>query len=192
MRRRGVILVAALAAVLTSGGDEGRPASELPAMPLAVSLSDQWERPAELRAPLGHITVLTLADRSGAEQLTGWIRPLKTAFGTNIQFFAVADVQAVPAPLRGLVRRRFARDYSYPVALDWGGDVTAQLPVSARSANLFVLNRDARVRHKESGECTPVALGRLKDALTDLLAARGTARSRDPGLPSPASASGPP
>lgn len=136
---------------------------------VAISLTDQWEKPAVLRGPLERVTILAIADRAGAEQINEWVAPLKVQFGTNVQFFAVADVSAVPGPLRGMVRRRFAKEYTYPIGLDWKGTITGQLPLTPKAANIFVLDRAGIVQHTAQGAIGAEALRKLIDAVTGLL-----------------------
>jgi len=133
--------------------------------PVAISLTDQWENPARLQAPLDRVTILTVADRAGAEQIDAWVAALKAEFGTNLQFFAVADVSAVPGPLRGVVRRRFARQYTRPVGLDWQGAVAGQFAVKPKVANLFVLDQAGVQRHMIQGGVNGGALRELVDAV---------------------------
>lgn len=143
-------------------------AADIPS-PVSISLTDQWEEPAVLRAPLDRITILAISDRAGAEQINEWVAPLKVQFGTNVQFFAVADVSAVPGPLRGMVRRRFAKEYSYPIGLDWKGTITGQLPLTSKAVNLFVLDRAGTVQHTVQGAVGAEALRKLLDAINRLL-----------------------
>jgi hypothetical protein len=137
--------------------------------PIAISLTDQWEKPAVLQAPLDRVTILTIADRTGAEQINEWVAPLKVQFGTNVQFFAVADVSAVPGPLRGMVRRRFAKEYTYPIGLDWQGTITGQLTLTSKAVNLFVLDRTGTIQHTTRGAVEAGALRKLIGAVTRLL-----------------------
>lgn len=139
--------------------------------PVTIQLADQWEKPANLRAPLTQVTLLTVADRAGAAQINDWIAPLKSQFGTNIQFFAVADVSSVPGPLRGMVRRRFTKEYAYPVSLDWQGVVSGQLPIKPHAANLFLLDRNGQVQHSVKGAMEPQPLKSLTNAIAALLPA---------------------
>jgi len=147
--------------------------------PVTISLVDQWEQPAALHAPLERVTILTVADRAGAKQVNDWVPLLKKQFGTHIEFFAVADVRAVPAPLRGFVRRRFTKEYAHPIALDWQATVSDQLPVKAGAANLFILDRSGHVRFSATGPVQPETLDQLKDALSRLLRTSGTTPSTD-------------
>jgi hypothetical protein len=137
--------------------------------PVTIALSNQWEKPAELRAPLDRITLLTVADRAGAKQINAWVEPLKARYGTNVHFFAVADVHAVPSPLRAFVRRRFAKEYSYPIGLDWQGVVSAQMDLKPGVANLFLLDRDARVRLSLSGLPDAQSLNTFSNRVNELI-----------------------
>lgn len=150
------------------GTSQSTPAEDPPSA-VAISLTDQWEKPAVLRAPLDRVTILAIADRAGAEQINEWVAPLKVQFGTNVQFFAVADVSAVPGPLRGMVRRRFAKEYTYPIGLDWHGTITGRLPLTSKAVNLFVLDRAGTIQHTTQGAVETEALRKLIGVVTRLL-----------------------
>lgn len=137
--------------------------------PVVIQLENQWEKPAKLQAPMQHVTILTVADRAGAEQIQEWVAPLKEEFATNIEFFAVADLRAVPRPLRGFVRRRFAKAYDYPIGLDWSGSVADQLTIKEDVANLFVLDQQGRVQATMHGPATAQSLQSLKTEIAKLL-----------------------
>lgn len=156
-----------LMVVLLATG-QSTPAADTPS-PIAISLTDQWEKPAVLQAPLDRVTILAIADRTGAEQINEWVVPLKVQFNTNVQFFAVADVSAVPGPLRGMVRRRFAKEYTYPIGLDWKGTITSQLPLTSKVVNLFVLDRAGTIQHTAQGTVGTETLRNLIGAVTRLL-----------------------
>jgi hypothetical protein len=162
------VLEGLLILLLFASPRAGARAADIPS-PISISLTDQWEKPAALHAPLDRITILTVADRTGAEQINEWVAPLKVQFGTNVQFFAVADVSAVPGPLRGMVRRRFAKEYTYPIALDWKGTITGQLALTSKSVNLFVLDRSGTIQHTAQGTVATETLRNLINAVTRLL-----------------------
>lgn len=137
--------------------------------PIVIQLENQWEKPAKLQAPMQHVTILTVADRAGAEQIEEWVAPLKKEFAANIDFFAVADLRAVPRPLRGFVRRRFAKAYDYPIGLDWSGSVADQLTIKEDVANLFALDQHGRVQATMHGPATAQSLETLKTEIAKLI-----------------------
>lgn len=170
MTNQAAIVLTALWVVWPAFG-EGLAGTATTKEPVTIQLADQWEKPANLRAPLAQVTVLTVADRAGAAQINDWITPLKLQFGTNIQFFAVPDVSAVPGPLRGMVRRRFAKEYAYPIGLDWQGVVSGRLPIKPQAANLFLLDRNGHVQHSVKGSMEPPPLKALTNVIAALLPA---------------------
>lgn len=137
--------------------------------PVVIHLENQWEKPAKLQVPMQHVTILTVADRAGAEQIQEWVAPLKKEFAANIEFFAVADLRAVPRPLRGFVRRRFAKAYDYPIGLDWSGSVADQLTIKEDVANLFVLDRHGHIQATMHGPATAQSVQSLKAEIAKLI-----------------------
>ncbi len=160
------------------GATQSAPAADTRSA-VSLFLTDQWEKPAVLQAPLDRVTVLTIADRTGAQQINEWVAPLKVQFGTNVQFFAVADVSAVPGPLRGMVRRRFAKEYTYPIGLDWKGAIKSKLPLTSKVANLFVLDRAGTIHHTAQGAIGTETLRNLINAVTRLLPPAIESEGRD-------------
>lgn len=86
----------------------------------SFSLKDQFGNSHELKFPREKITVLAFADRSGSDQLEGWIRPLYQRYREKIDIYGVAELSAVPMIARGFVRSVIRKSSNYPIMLDWG------------------------------------------------------------------------
>lgn len=147
---------------------------------ISLALKDQFDDEMILKPPFTRPVLVTVADRDGAGALDGWVQPLKEAFPGQIRFFAVADLRPVPAPLRGLVRRGFRKDYHHPVALDWHGDAVAQFPVEKTQPNLLLLDGGGRVAAALQGPATDPGLEKLKQSIGTLLGVSATNNPADP------------
>jgi hypothetical protein len=158
--------VVLIPARFTWSADEPKPDHK----PVEFSFKDQFDNDLVLKPPFDKPVVVTIADQRGAEQLDAWVQPLKREFGDRIRFFAIADVQGVPGPLRGLVRRGFKKDYRHPVALDWRGQTAARLTVKADIPNLVLLDHGGRPRTSVSGPAGEEPVQRLLRELKALLA----------------------
>lgn len=144
--------------------------------PSWIELNDQFDRPQTLSFPTTNVTLLTIADRKGAEQIAGWIKPVKERFGTNLNIRGIADVSAVPGPLKKVVRKRFQKEHMYPVMLDWSGTVCAQFAYQPGLANVYILGSDGRIQGRFTGVASGTNLSAAMDSLerTVQLDAKGT------------------
>jgi hypothetical protein len=145
--------------------------------PAMLVLHDQFDAPQTLAFPTTNITLLTIADRTGSAQLAGWIAPVKQRFGERIDIRGIADVSPVPRLLRSLVRKRFQELQTYPVMMDWTGQVCAQLSYQKNVANILVLDRNGRIQARFMGVATAAAVAEAGVVLDKLLA---TAQEQKP------------
>src|SRR4051794_2114674 len=113
-------IFAMVEALLASGSIS---AAEVPALatkvPDCIELNDQYDAPHRLTFPTTNITVLTIADRKGSEQVDGWIAALKARYAGRINLRGIADVGGAPAFIRARIRKKFQEAREYPVMLDW-------------------------------------------------------------------------
>jgi hypothetical protein len=126
--------------------------------PSLIELNDQFDSPQKLSFPATNITLLTIADKKGSEQIAGWIAPLKHRFGRRIDIRGIADVSPVPRMLRGLVRMNFKRTFTYPVMMDWSGNVVNAFTYVPDEANVLVLDRRGRIISRLSGKANEKAV----------------------------------
>ena len=142
-------IVAALLAAGSLGAVEVPPlATNAPA---CIELHDQYDAPQRLSFPATNITVLTIADRKGSEQVDGWIAALNPRYGPRINLCGIADVGGAPSFLHAKIRKKFQETRQYPVMMDWTGKVCAQLSYKKDVVNLLVLGRDGAILGRFSG-----------------------------------------
>ena len=109
-------------------------------------LRDQFDRQHWFEAGSNAVTVITVADRKGSEQVEGWVRAIKTRYAERVVQLGVADVSAVPSPMRGMIRKKFAEKYSVtPVLLDWKGEVTKHFSAQSSAVNVLVVSRSGTI-----------------------------------------------
>ena len=133
--------------------------------PSWIELHDQFDAPQTLSFPTTNVTLLTIADKKGSEQIAGWVTPLKQRFGKRIDIRGLADVSTVPRPLRGIVRRKFQRLQTYPVMLDWSGDVVKAFTYVPDNANVLVLDAHGQILKRISGQANPKTVQDLCSAI---------------------------
>jgi len=136
---------------------------------IQFALKDQFNQDLVLEPPFTGPVLVTVADRSGADELDGWIQPLKESFPGRIRYVAVADLRSVPAPMRGLVRRGFRKQYAHPIGLDWNGDLARQTSLEKEHLNLLLLGPRGEPRLRLTGTVTEAGLNRLKSGIRALL-----------------------
>lgn len=145
--------------------------------PAMFVLHDQFDEPQTLAFPTTNITFLTIADRTGSAQLAGWIAPVKQRFGDRIDIRGIADVSPVPRLLHSLVRKTFRELQTYPVMMDWTGEVCAQFSYQKDVANILVFDRNGRIAARFTGAATGAAVAEAGVVLDKLLA---TAQEQKP------------
>ena len=105
--------------------------------------------------PATNVTLLTIADKKGSEQINGWITPLKQRFGKRVDIRGLADVSTVPRLLRGMLRTKFQKSQTYPVMMDWSGEVVKAFTYVPDKANVLVLDGRGHILKRVSGEANP-------------------------------------
>jgi hypothetical protein len=132
-----------------SAADRAAPTTNAPDR---IELRDQFNTPQSLTFPTTQLTLLTIANKKGSEQIAGWVAPVMKRFGGRIDVCGVADVSSVPGPLRGMVREAFQRSQTYPVMMDWSGDVVKQFGYAPGEVEIFLLDRGGRILQRHRGK----------------------------------------
>ena len=154
----------------------GLQASNLTNAPACIELPDQFEKLQRLAFPNTNLTVLTIADRKGSEQIAGWIAPVKQRFGTRLDIRGIADVSPVPRILRGMVRKQFQKAQSYPVMLDWSGEAVNAFTYVPDQVNVLVMDGSGKILLRITGAANDAALHKLYEVIDRALAGHESAR----------------
>jgi len=139
--------------------------------PARIELRDQYDAVQILAFPTTNITVLTIADKRGAEQIADWIALLKSRYAGRIEIRGLADVGGAPEFVQGKIRRKFQESHKYPVMLDWKGNVCAQLGYAKNVANVLILGRNGTILGRSTGPATERACADFNVILEKALAA---------------------
>ncbi len=132
------------------------------------TLSDQDAREHVIRYPRDRTTVFVVADQKGAGQIESWIAPLFARYQRRIEIFGVADLPGIPPAFRGLFRREFKKRLTYPVMLDWNGEVARAFGYEKQQAHLFVVTTDGRIILSKTGPASALALADVYQAVDGL------------------------
>ena len=108
-------------------------------------LHDQFDQVHWFAASSNTVTVIAIGDRPGSLQVDGWVAALKQRYGGKLCQVGVADVAAVPAPLRGFIRKKFKAKYPMPILLDWKGESVGRFPYTPGEANLLAVDQRGAV-----------------------------------------------
>jgi hypothetical protein len=137
----------------------------------SFTLQDQFGGTRACRFPSGTWQVITLADKKGSSDVLLWVNHLKGRYGDRLAIEGIADVTAVPAPLRGMVRDRFRKEFRHPVLLDWHGRAVRQLGPRKNQANVYFVGGNGQVLVSVAGTPNPESCARLFAAIDKALAA---------------------
>lgn len=129
------------------------------------ALSDQHDSVRRFSLPATNLTFIVVADHKGSEQLEKWIKPVYDAHGKQLRILGVADVSKVPASLRPVVRRAFVKQLSYPVMLDWSGEVSKLFTPKPDAANVYLVQTNGAILRQWSGPATTARLRELSQAI---------------------------
>jgi hypothetical protein len=115
------------------------------------ALSDQNSVSRRYGFPKQKVSVMTIADRTGSQQLEPWIKTLYERYGSQIDIAGVADVSMVPKPLHAVVRAVFRKRLTHSVMLDWDGSVVKLFEYKRGVANLYVIDRSGIILKRITG-----------------------------------------
>lgn len=141
------------------------------AAPIEFTLTDQDGQTRVVDYPRDKVTVFIVADQKGSAEIAGWIKPLYARYENRIEISGIAALPGIPPMFQGLFRREFKKRLTYPVMLDWTGDVARSFGYEKERAQLFVIGKDGRVALRQTGAANERALAsvfseidRLRDA----------------------------
>jgi hypothetical protein len=137
--------------------------------PASIELPDQFEKPQKLSFPNTNLTVLTIADRKGSEQIAGWVEPVAQRFGTRVAVRGIADVSAVPRLLRGTVRSAFRKEQSYPVMMDWSGKEVAKFAPKENVTTVLLIDGQGKILRRYEGVAKKVEVEELCKLIQEIL-----------------------
>lgn len=109
-------------------------------------LPDQFEKVWNWNSFENKNVVIALADRKGSEFISAWVEPLRKSLGEKVAFVPIADVSAVPFFLKSFIRGKIAEKYSYPLILDWDGEVSEYYAVAENSTTMIFVGNDGLVK----------------------------------------------
>ena len=124
-------------------------------------LTDQDSKTRTYRFPKPKVTVMTIADQKGSEQLAPWIQRIRDRYETRIDIDGVADMSRVPTFLQDMIRKAFQKKLTYSVMLDWDGKVVKQFGYQKGVANIYLIDHAGRIVSQMSGPQTDSATAEL-------------------------------
>lgn len=132
-------------------------------------LSDQDAKTRSYRFPKAKVTVMTVADHKGSDQLAPWIQALHDRYRKRIDIDGVADVSMIPKLFHGMFREAFRKKLTYSVMLDWEGSVVKEFGYTKGVANIYVIDRCGRIVQQVTGPMREAAARELFDEIDRVL-----------------------
>ena len=129
--------------------------------PIEFTLTDQDGRTRVVNYPRAKVSVFVVADQKGSAEIAGWIAPLYARYENRIEISGIAALPGIPPMFQGLFRREFKKRLTYPVMLDWSGEVARSFGYEKERAELFVIGKDGRVALHQTGAANPRALAEV-------------------------------
>jgi hypothetical protein len=128
-------------------------------------LTDQDAKQRSYRFPKAKVTVMTVADHKGSDQLAPWIQRIYDRYEKRIDIDGIADVSMIPKPFHNMFREAFRKKLTRSVLLDWGGSVVKQFSYAKGVANIYVIDRTGRIVKHTSG---PVSDDAMREVVRDI------------------------
>ena len=125
------------------------------------SLTDQDGRARAVTYPHGKVSVFVVADHKGSADIAGWIAPLYQRYEQRIEVAGIAALPGIPPMFQGLFRREFKKRLTFPVMLDWNGEVARSVGYENNRAQLLVVGRSGRIALTKSGAANDQALAEV-------------------------------
>jgi hypothetical protein len=133
------------------------------------SLKDQFGNVLEYKFPREKVTVLAFGDKDGSDQLEAWIRPLYDKYTDKVDIMGVAELSAVPAIARGIVRAMIKKKSKKAVMLDWDGKVSKDFKYEKKLANIILIDKSGNIIIKEVGVADEAKLKKIYTEIDKLL-----------------------
>jgi hypothetical protein len=115
------------------------------------SLKDQFGNNLEYKFPREKVSILAFGDKDGSDQLEAWIRPLYDKYTDKVDIMGVAELSAVPAIARGIVRAMIKKKSKKAVMLDWEGKVSKDFKYEKKQANIVLIDKNGNIIAKQIG-----------------------------------------
>lgn len=115
-------------------------------------LEDQNGDYISFNYPREKLAIIAMADKDGSDQMENWITPLYQRYTDKIDIFGIAELSIVPGFARGIVKAIFTTQLkTYPIMLDWKGDVTRAYNYQKKHTNLFIVDSQGNIHGKIVG-----------------------------------------
>ena len=133
------------------------------------SLKDQFGKVYDYKFPREKVSILAFGDKDGSEQLEPWIRQIYEKYTDKIDIQGVAELSAVPAIARGIVRAMIKKKSKQPVMLDWQGKVSKDFKYQKKLANIYLIDKTGNIIIKEVGVSEEAKLKKIYAEIDKLL-----------------------
>jgi hypothetical protein len=133
-------------------------------------LTDQQAKKRTYRFPKAKVTVMTIADHKGSDELAPWIQRVYDRYQNQVDIDGVADVSMIPKLFRAMLREAFKKQLAYSVMLDWDGSVVKQFAYEKNVANIYVIDRGGRIVKRVTGAVSNEALDALFSEIDSAIA----------------------
>jgi hypothetical protein len=143
-------------------------AAAVPQKAMEFTLSDQDGRARVVKYPREKVSVFVLADQKASSEISGWISPLFARYQERVEITGIAALPGIPSAFHGLFRREFRKRLTYPVMLDWSGDVSRAHGYQKEQVQLLVVSRSGQITLSKTGPATPGALAEVYSAIERL------------------------
>lgn len=135
-----------------------------------ISTVDQFGKSHQFHFPTRKPVLVTTAGQRGSRDIEPWIRPIAESYYGKVEIVGIAQLNGVPASLRGPLRKLFAmQSASHPVLLDWNGELCDLLPYSKSAVSVCLLDQRGKIVWQASGKVSPSKMAQLQRTLKTMV-----------------------
>tara|TARA_R110002096_G_scaffold206192_8_gene392366 strand:- start:7536 stop:8057 length:522 start_codon:yes stop_codon:yes gene_type:complete len=135
-----------------------------------VTAIDQFGKTHRFQFPTRRPVLVTTAGQRGSRDIESWIRPIGEEFYGKVEIIGIAQLEGVPASLRGPLRKLIAmHSANHPVLLDWNGELCRLFPYSKNTVSVSLLDQNGTGVWAATGKVTPAELEELRQQLRKMV-----------------------
>jgi predicted transcriptional regulator len=165
IRNWGVLATLAILFTVSAGAGDGIPATAL----IEFEIKDQFDHAHTERELLGRTVLIFCSDKKGSRYQDRWKASLVDSLGSrghldDVTMVEIADLRGVPFFVKGSVKKKFPRDRTSRVLLDWKGRFAKSYQLRKDRCSIVLFDHSGTQIHTVSvTELSPPVLVEIMD-----------------------------
>jgi len=124
---------------------------------IAFEIQDQFDRLHTERELNGRNVLFLCADRKGSQYQGKWLTTLRDSLESrghaeSVTLVEVADLRGVPFFIKGSVKKKFPKESTAWVLMDWKGNLARAYDLEKNKCNIVLFDSSGGLLHKTAVE----------------------------------------